>query len=273
MPCWICITCGAQFPESAEPPAECAICEDERQYVGLDGQKWSTPEQLGTQFRNRIEPEEPGLTSFHIDAEGGKKFGIGQRAFLLEAPGGNVLWDCIALLDDATRRYIRDRGGLSAIAISHPHYYTAMVDWSRSFGDAPVWLHEADRQWVMRPDERIRFWSGDAHALNNGLTLIRCGGHFPGGTVLHWPAGAAGRGALLSGDIVQVVPDRRWVGFMYSYPNYIPLGATTVRRIAAAVEPYEFDRIYGAFPRMTVEQDGRAAIRRSAERHIRFITD
>ncbi len=273
MACWFCVTCGAQFPESADPPAKCPICEDERQYVGLGGQKWATPDQLRAEHRNRIEEQEAGLTSFHIDTEGGKKFGIGQRAFLVESPGGNVLWDCIALLDDATSALVRERGGLAAIAISHPHYYTAMVDWSRAFGDAPVWLHEADRRWVMRPDERIRFWSGETHRLHDGLTLIRCGGHFEGGTVLHWPAGAGGRGALLSGDIIQVVPDRRWVAFMYSYPNYIPLNARTVRRIVAAVEPYRFDRISGAFPHMTIPEDGESAVRRSAERHIRFITD
>ncbi len=272
MPLWICATCGAQFPESSEPPAHCVICEEERQYVGLDGQKWATPEQLRAEHRNRIEQQEPGLTSFHIDTEGGKKFGIGERAFLLESPGGNVLWDCIALPDDRTLEYIGKRGGLAAIAISHPHYYTAMVDWSRALGDAPIRLHEADRQWVTRPDERIHYWSGETYPLDGGLTLIRCGGHFEGGTVLHWPAGAGGRGALLSGDIIQVVPDRRWVGFMYSYPNYIPLNATAVRRIVAAVEPYRFDRIYGAFPKMTIQDGGREVVRRSAERHIRFIT-
>ena len=46
--------------------------------------------------------------------------------------------------------------------------------------------------------------------------------------MLHWAGGADGRGALLSGDIVQVVPDRRYVSFMYSYPNLIPLPAAAV---------------------------------------------
>ncbi|MBV9251958.1 MAG: hypothetical protein JO227_22295, partial [Acetobacteraceae bacterium] len=104
-----------------------------------------------------------------------------------------------------------------------------------------------------------------------GLQLIRCGGHFAGGTVLHWAQGAEGRGALLSGDIVQVVPDRRWVSFMYSYPNYIPLGAAAVERIVEALEPFAFERIYGAFPKMTIKQDGKGALRRSAERYLRAI--
>ena len=158
----------------------------------MDGQQWTTLEELRSGHRNRVEEPEPGLTEFETEP----KFGIGQRAFLLETPGGNVLWDCLALLDDAAVRRIRERGGLSAIAISHPHYYTTMVEWSAAFGGVPIWLHEADQRWVMRPDDRIRLWSGEARPLHDGLTLIQCGGHFEGGTVLHWPVGAGGRGAL-----------------------------------------------------------------------------
>ena len=104
-------------------------------------------------------------------------------------------------------------GGLSAIAISHPHYYSSMVEWSRAFGEVPVYLHERDQQWVKRPDQVIQSWSGESKTLHDGLTLIRCGGHFDGGTVLHWGDGAEGQGALLSGDIVQVVADRKSVSF------------------------------------------------------------
>ena len=74
------------------------------------------------------------------------------------------------------------------------------------------------------------------------------------------------------GDIIQVVPDRRWVSFMYSYPNYIPLGAKAVNRIVNAVEPFEFERIYGAFHPLEVVADGKGAVRRSAERYLRAIT-
>jgi hypothetical protein len=57
---------------------------------------------------------------------------------------------------------------------------------------------------------------------------IRQTRHFDGGTVPHWAGGAAGRGALLAGDTIQVVPDRKHVSFMYSYPKYIPLPASAV---------------------------------------------
>jgi len=161
-------------------------------------------------------------------------------------------------------------GGISAIAISHPHYYSSMVEWSRCF-NAPIYLHAADRQWVMRPDDAIQFWSEDIKALWDGMTLIRAGGHFEGGTVLHLPAGAEGKGALLAGDIVTPAQDRRWVSFMYSYPNYIPLPASEIDRIVAAVEPFDFDRIYGAWWDRNVASDAKAAVRRSAERYKRAL--
>jgi len=235
--------------------------------VGLDGQKWTTLEELRASHTNLIHDEEPGLTGIRTTPA----FAIGQRALLVESPGGNVLWDCIGLLDTATIAAIHEHGGLKAIAISHPHYYTTVVEWSRAFGGIPVYVHVADRQWVMRPDPCLNFWEGERQPLDQGITLIRCGGHFEGGTVLHWNAGAGGRGALLTGDILQVVPDRRWLSFMYSYPNYIPLGADAVRKIAAAIHPFAFDRIYGAFHRMIVQQDGKAAVERSVQRYINAI--
>jgi glyoxylase-like metal-dependent hydrolase (beta-lactamase superfamily II) len=267
MPAFICATCGTQYSETPEPPAHCLICEDERQYVGFNGQQWTTLDDLRRDHRNKLTEEEPGLVSIITEP----KFGIGQRAFLVQTPAGNVLWDCLTLLDDETKRAVEARGGLRAIAISHPHYYTAMVEWSRAFGNVPVYLHAADRKWVMRPDDCVEFWEGDTLDLAEGLTLIRCGGHFAGGTVLHWPDGAEGRGALLSGDILQVVPDRRWVSFMYSYPNLIPLPIAAVRRIVEAVRPFPFDRIYGAFAPLTVAKDGHWAVIRSAERYCRAL--
>jgi len=265
---FICVTCGTGYADSATPPARCPICEDERQYVGLEGQKWTTLDQLRRDHHNHIQQEEPDLTSIVTEP----KFGIGERAFVLQTGEGNLLWDCISLIDDATIAHIRGLGGLRAIAISHPHYYTTMVEWSRAFGNIPIYLHASDREWVMRPDDAVAFWDGETKPLFGGLTLVRGGGHFAGGTLLHWPAGAGGQGALLAGDIIQVVPDRRWVSFMYSYPNYIPLSATAVERVVSAVEPFSFDRIYGAFSGMTVAADGKAAVRRSADRYIAFVS-
>jgi hypothetical protein len=259
----ICVTCGTQYPPAEAAPAACPICEDERQYIGWGGQRWTTLAALRRDYHNVIKPEEPGLTGIGTHPS----FAIGQRALLVQAPGGNILWDCISLIDDPTVAAVRALGGVAAIAISHPHYYSAMVEWSRAF-DAPIYLHAADRRWVMRPDPAIVFWEGETRPLGEGLTLIRCGGHYEGGAVLHWAAGAEGRGALLAGDILQVVQDRRWVSFMWSYPNLIPLPAATVRRVAAAVAPYAFDRLYGAWWERVVARDAGAAVARSAERYI-----
>ena len=267
MPNFICITCGTQYAESGPPPAACAICQEERQYVKVTGQQWTTLERLRLTNRNSIKFKEPGLIGIGIDPQ----FAIGQRALFLRTAEGNILWDCLPLLDEAVVEAIKAMGGISAIAISHPHYYSSMVEWSRAFGGVPIYLHAADRQWVMRPDKAIVFWEAEDHALSEELSLIRCGGHFEGGTVLHWASGAGGRGALLSGDIIQVVADRKHVSFMHSYPNYIPLAAKAIERIVKAVEPYPFDRIYGAFWDMVIEADGKAVVKRSAERYLKAI--
>jgi glyoxylase-like metal-dependent hydrolase (beta-lactamase superfamily II) len=263
----ICATCGTQFAETRNFPESCPICLDERQYVGLHGQQWSTLEDLRKNHKTVIVEEEENLLSFSIEP----RFGIGQRAFLIRTPEGNVLWDCLSLFDGEAIKRIKEFGRVTAIAISHPHYYTCMVEWSRQLGDVSVYLHEADKTWVMRPDPCIHYWDGEQFALPGGLTVIRCSGHFDGACVLHWKDGASGGGALLSADTIQVVPDRSWVSFMYSYPNYVPLPAQVVSAIAAKLDDFAFERIYGAFPDLTVASDGKGAIRRSVERYLKAL--
>ena len=266
---FICVTCGVQYADSAVPPERCAVCEDERQYIGPEGQRWTTLKEMQTSHRNQLDVEGPELISIATEP----KFAIGQRALHVRAAGGNVLWDCISLVDDRSVNSIQALGGVSAIAISHPHYYSSMIEWSRALGDVPVYLHAADGDWIMRPHAAIVFWHGETHELAPGLTLIRCGGHFPGGTVLHWAGGAGGQGALLTGDVIQVGQDRRTVSFMYSFPNYIPVNADTVRRIVSALEPYQFDQIYGAWFGQNILSNGKQALRYSADRYIAAITD
>jgi hypothetical protein len=266
MTAFICETCGVQHAPSVEPPPACAICADERQYVGWSGQRWTTLERLRDEHAPDIREEEPALLGIGMTPS----FAIGQRALLVQTPDGNVLWDCTPLIDDTIIGEVRRRGGLSAIAISHPHYYSTMVEWGATF-DAPIYVHAADAKWVMRPSSRIVLWGGETCEVSPGLTALRLGGHFEGGTVLHWPGGAGGRGALLSGDIVQVVEDRRWVSFMRSYPNLIPLPGGEVRRMATALRPYRFERIYGAWYGRIVAEDGNGVVERSANRYIRAL--
>ena len=243
------------------------MCEDERQWVPAGGQRWTTLGALREKHRNYYLRKEPGLMSIGTTPD----FAIGQRAFLVQGRGGTVLWDCIPLIDQATVDIVTALGAPRAIAISHPHYYSTQVEWSRALGGVPVYLHIADSRWVMRPDPCIRFWDGETLELAPGMTLIRCGGHFAGGTVMHWADGAEGRGALMSGDVIQVAPDRKTVSFMRSYPNMLPLSAAAVKRIAATVQPYAFDRVYGAFWGRVIWEGGKAAVAHSAERYVRWV--
>ena len=263
MPAFICVTCGMQYAESAEPPARCRICDDERQYVGFTGQHWTTLDALAETHENHIDAEEPSLAS--IETRPG--FAISQRALLVQHPEGNVLWDCLSLVDQASVDRLADLGGVRFIAISHPHFYGACVDWSQAFGGIPVYINDADARWVCRPDPCVNFWAGETFALADGLTLIRCGGHFEGGTILHWTAGAEERGVLLAGDIVKVGMDRASVSAMRSYPNLIPLGPTAIARIEAMLEPLGYDRIYGAWVGHRIDRDAQAVVKRSIQRY------
>jgi hypothetical protein len=262
----ICRTCGVQYGAARE---DCPICLDERQYVGWDGQQWTSLAELrAAGHRGRIAPEGPGVTGVGASPP----TAIGQRALLVRGPEGNVLWDMITYIDDDLIAEVRELGGVSAIAISHPHFYGSMIEWAHAFG-APVYIHAADRQWVARPDDSVRFWDGDTLAIGAGLTLVNAGVHFDGGQVLHRAPGGDDAGALFSGDIFTVVQDRRWVSFMHSYPNLIPERPRTIRRALELIEPLPFDRVYGAWWQRIVRDDGAAAVRRSAERYLHWALD
>ena len=267
MPAYLCRQCGTQYAVSAGPPARCPVCEDDRQYVRWAGQDWLTLDELRAGHKARVEDEAEKITGIGCVPA----FAINQRALLLQSPAGNVLWDCIALIDDTAIAEVKKRGGLKAIAISHPHYYSTMVEWSDAFGGVPIFIHEAERDWVRRPGPNVQLWSGETHRLNREMTLIRCGGHFPGGQVLHWSAAMGGKGALFTGDIAMVAQDRRHVSFMYSFPNYIPLNRTAVERIAAALAPFEYDAVFGAWWNQNIAAGAKAGVARSVERYLKAI--
>lgn len=231
------------------------------------GQAWTTLAELAAHgHRVDIREVDPALTGVGITPT----FGIGQRGLVVHSDRGGFLWDCVGFIDDAAVKAVRARGGIAGIAMSHPHFYGTMVEWSQAFGGCPIYIPEADAAWVQYDDPSIVKWNGIREVLP-GLTLIQCGGHFEGSAVLHWRDGADGRGALLVGDSITVVPDVRFVSFMRSYPNHIPLPADAVRSIVAAVEPYRFDRIYGGWWDRIVATGGMAAIERSAVRYLKWI--
>jgi hypothetical protein len=266
MPAFICTTCGTQFPPSDQPPKSCPICDDERQYVGFAGQNWTTQEKLALTHVNAWHQYAPGILGIGTQP----RFAIGQRAILMQTAHGNVLWDCISLLDAATITLIKSLGGLKAMAISHPHFYTTMGEWSRAF-DVPVHIHAADRQHVSRPDGNLTFWEGETLKLLPDVTVIRGGGHFAGSSMLHWAGGAGGRGILCASDTAYVAADRKHVSFMRSYPNLLPLPAANVKAIAGALAPFRFDMMFGNFFESVIETGAREAVEKSAARYLAAI--
>ncbi|MFF3226807.1 MBL fold metallo-hydrolase [Nocardia suismassiliense] len=260
----ICRTCAVEHEGAAQL---CRICADERQWVPAEGQQWTTLDELAADGHKvalrELEPDLFGLTTE-------PEFGIGQESHLLRTPAGNLLWDVTGYVDEDAARRVRELGEVVAIVPSHPHHYGVQVEWSRALGGVPVLVAEPDLAWIARPDPVIRPWSGQLEPLP-GVTLRQLGGHFPGSAILHWAAGAAGKGVLFSADTVQTNPDRKSVAFMRSYPNRIPLSANVVARIARTVEEFEFDRIYDNFGR-TIDGDARAVVRRSADRYIGWVS-
>ncbi|QGY31976.1 MBL fold metallo-hydrolase [Pantoea cypripedii] len=259
----LCKACGTSYAITGTPPDLCKICEDARQFVPDTGQQWVDLPGLLASHTNKWQQHETSLFSITTVPD----FAIGQRAFLLRTAEGNILWDCIATLDDATKTLISALGGLKAIAISHPHFYTTMQEWAAEF-DAPVYLHTSDRQWIMRDSPYIRLWEGDAIKLAADVTVMHLGGHFAGSCVLHW---AWDEGILLSGDTVQVTPGANAVSFMWSYPNMLPLPAATVRDIVQRLSAVKFARLYGAFEGRNITGNAGEIVRRSGEKYIACI--
>jgi hypothetical protein len=265
VPIWICATCGNHYPGTESPPASCVICADERQWVPRSGQRWTTHQDLAADGRHcELWEEEPGLLGIGVTPS----VGIGQRALLVRTGQGNLLWDPPGFVDDDAIGRVREAGGLRAVTASHPHFYGAMAEWAHAFG-ADVLVPEADADWVTRPDPAIRTWAGQLDVLP-GVTLVQCGGHFPGSAVVHWAAGAGGAGALLTGDTIFVTPGEDRLSFIWSAPNRLPLPEPLIRGILDAVAPFPFDRIYGGWA-PTIHTGARQLLEASAQRYIQFL--
>lgn len=263
----ICARCGVEDADRDEPLAVCPLCEDERNYVPDAGQVWTTQEELAARpYELTVREFEPGL----FGLERSPAVGIGQRTFLLRTSGGNLLWDPPGYLDDRVAERVTELGGVAAIVPSHPHMFGAQVAWSHAFGGVPVWVNAADERWLARRDDVVRLWSTTQDVLP-GVTLVQCGGHFPGSSVAHWRDGAGGAGSVLTGDTIGTVAAAGWVTFLRSYPNLIPLSPGAVERIVDRLEPYPYERLYALAGR-PVATDAKGAVRRSAERYIGWVT-
>lgn len=257
----ICATCGTQFPAMAALPGLCPICADDRQYIGANGQQWLSTADLNARHSVLVKKIEARLYDMRLVPA----FGIGQRAFLILSPGGNILWDCIPLLNEPVAAFIKAHGGLKAIVFSHPHYYSNMNEWAETF-DCPIYIHEKDKEWVKHPGPRIEYWTGPEKDFGDGIRAVHVGGHFPGSAVLEAPFLSAG-GALFAGDTLYISPGRKHIAIMYSYPNQILLTREAFAEARERMKGLRFDTMYGAFDWQLLSGNARGVFEASMRRY------
>lgn len=265
---YVCVTCGTNAPADASgaPLATCIICDEPRQYVRVGGQEWTTLDALKSsgKYSNVFTPTQADPKNM-ISISTTPQYAIGQRGILIRTPRGNVLWDCITYIDEATIARVKELGGLSAIVISHPHYYSSLKEWSEAFGGIPVYTHVNDKKWIQRPADNHIFWEGSVLNLLDGEVKALCpGGHFDGSSLLLWNKN------LLVADTMMVAASRKSVSFMYSFPNYWPLAPNEVRAIWKSVRPYEIDNILGAWVGKEIVGNGRSIIYNSAKLYTQY---
>ncbi|KAL8951986.1 MAG: hypothetical protein Q9222_002078 [Ikaeria aurantiellina] len=293
----ICKACGSQYDaiKGEHPKHSENTLQDPRQFVPPSGQQWTNLRSVRESHKNKwkqdaVNPKiwsiwtEPKVRnnecfgSDYVPDHTSLKFAIGQRAILVENTNGNVLWDLITLLDDSTIEFIKSRGGLKAIVISHPHFYTTYIEWAQTF-DCPVYLSTEDKEWLCRglpTDVNTIFIGGTVKATEilPGVTAITAGGHFPGSLVLHWDDHLFIADTIMTVPVSQLLaffafnirlirtqsaytphprpPGQTSYTFQWSIPNMIPLGPDDIWSIWQAMKPYDFHTTFGGFNGMTV---------------------
>ncbi|KAH8883816.1 metallo-beta-lactamase family protein [Thozetella sp. PMI_491] len=267
----VCNACGTQFPTTDRASLKtCFICDDPRQFTPPAGQSFSTLAELRGKHTNEFHPvpADARLTSIVSTP----KLAIGQRAILVQTPAGNILWDCLTLLDDDTIARIRALGGLHGIVISHPHYYSTHTEWARAF-DCPVYLAVEDKEWTAQQDPHQVFLDQIetpilVGGVDTGIRTIKLGGHFPGSlvvlyeghlliadTLITTPAGIANWKVNALGETRSRPPGVNSFAFMWSIPNMIPLNADEIARMWRILKRYDFRSTHGAFITTDVEDD------------------
>jgi glyoxylase-like metal-dependent hydrolase (beta-lactamase superfamily II) len=257
----ICTACGTQYPQTSALNAECLICTDDRQAVPEKGQSWTSLSDLQDSYSVIVKQLKENLYELKM----APSFAIGQRALLVITPGGNILWDCIALINEPTIEFIKSKGGLKAIAFSHPHYYTTMNEWAEIF-NCPIYIHEKDKHWIFNKGEHVSLWSGEEKELWNSIRLINIGGHFPGSSIIHIPF-LSNEGTILCGDTFYISPSKKHAAVMYSYPNRIPLPLAEVQRIKKRMQNIKFDVLYGFYDYQNIYGNAKQIIEHSLNRY------
>lgn len=285
----ICTACGTQFPAADRAQlTTCFICDDPRQFTPPTGQSFTTLRDLYQgAYRNEFVPypQDERITFIYTTP----KVGIGQRCALIKTPAGNILWDCITFLDTPTVHKILEMGGIQAIVISHPHYYSTHLLWARTF-DCKVYLADEDKQWLAQRDDARQIFLGPDETemdipsihetcmtddkdviIPSGAKALKLGGHFPGSMVLLFD------GRLLIADTLVTTPSglgswetdatgtartHSYLGrpsgmnsfvFMWSIPNMIPLPPNEIANMWRILERYQFRSTHGAFMGQDIE--------------------
>lgn len=257
----VCSTCGTYFP-AATAPGLCTICNEDRQYIPETGQNWTSPEDLHQNHSISINQLKANLCELEITPQ----FAISQRALLVLSENGNILWDCIPMLDKPTIDFIKSKGGLKAIAFSHPHYYSNMNKWAEVF-NCPVYIHANDAPYIVQKGGQINLWSGDELALWDDIKIVLIGGHFEGSSILHVPF-LSKEGAILCGDTLFLSPNKKHFSVMRSYPNKIPLPLREIRRIKTRIDAIPMDTFYGYVKAQNLDVDVKKVFSESMERYL-----
>lgn len=262
----VCVACGTQFPTADRAAlATCFICDDPRQYVPATGQAFTTMGALRATHANTLTPF-PGDDGF-VSITTSPRLAIGQRAVLVRTPAGNVLWDCLTLLDADTVARVRALGGLTAVVVSHPHYYSSHVEWADAFG-CPVYLSAEDEAWRAQRSPRQVLVRDVETEILPGVLAIKLGGHFPGSlvllcagrllvadTLLITPAGIGSWKADALGNPRSRPEGMNTFAFMWSIPNWIPLSGEELFRMWGILKKYDFKSAHGAFMAQDIEDE------------------
>jgi glyoxylase-like metal-dependent hydrolase (beta-lactamase superfamily II) len=257
----ICSTCGTYYA-AATVPALCPTCLDERQYIPVTGQSWTRQEDVLRKHSVKIYQLQDQLYELEINP----MFAIGQRALFILSDKGNILWDCIPLLDEATIAFIKSKGGLKAIAFSHPHYYSNMNEWAEVF-DCPVYIHQNDEVHITDKGRHVHLWEGDELNLWDGMKLHCIGGHFAGSSLIHVPFLSA-EGTIICGDTLFLSPGKKHFSVCYSYPNKMPLPLTEMQRIRKRLDAIPFDSFYGYQSIQNLDKEVKAILAASMDRYV-----
>lgn len=229
-------------------------------------------------YRNeiRIDPHNSNMYSIWTVPT----FAIGQRAILIRTPSGNILWDCVSYIDNETIEKIKNLGGIGAIVISHPHFYTTHIEWAKIF-NCEVYISEGN--WLARKEATFQHVLSSPHTndsdelifYDGAIIIKRVGGHFPGSLVLYWKPYRK----LLTADSIMVVPSGQnhfseemvSFSFMWSYPNMIPLDPDSILGIWRAVKHFDFEDCHSAWWNRDVRGNANRKVLYSAQTAVKFM--